>query len=52
MKSVRQPISGYVWRALAPRLVAAGHDVVGLLRERSKVALDPPPLVVERPGER
>jgi uncharacterized protein YbjT (DUF2867 family) len=35
-------ITGYVGSALAPRLVAAGHDVRGYARDPSRVALDVP----------
>src|SRR4051812_8721757 len=33
-------ITGYVGSALAPRLLAAGHEVVGFARDPSRVALD------------
>src|SRR4051812_46063406 len=35
-------ITGYVGSALAPRLLAAGHEVVGLARDPSRVTLDVP----------
>jgi uncharacterized protein YbjT (DUF2867 family) len=35
-------ITGYVGSALAPRLLAAGHDVRGYARDPSRVALDVP----------
>jgi uncharacterized protein YbjT (DUF2867 family) len=35
-------ITGYVGAALAPRLLAAGHDVVGLARRPERVAVDVP----------
>jgi len=35
-------ITGYVGSALAPRLLAAGHDVVGFARDPSRVTLDVP----------
>src|SRR4051812_34381056 len=35
-------ITGYVGSALAPRLLAAGHDVRGYARDPSRVALDLP----------
>src|SRR4051794_802860 len=35
-------ITGYVGSALAPRLLAAGHDVVGYARDPSRVSLDVP----------
>ena len=35
-------ITGYVGAALAPRLLAAGHDVVGYARNPSRVTLDVP----------
>jgi uncharacterized protein YbjT (DUF2867 family) len=35
-------ITGYVGSALAPRLLAAGHDVVGFTRDPSRVTLDVP----------
>ena len=35
-------ITGYVGSALAPRLLAAGHEVVGYARDPSRVTLDVP----------
>ena len=35
-------ITGYVGAALAPRLLAAGHEVVGYARDPSRVTLDVP----------
>src|SRR4051794_18182541 len=35
-------ITGYVGSALAPRLLDAGHEVVGFARDPSRVALDAP----------
>src|SRR3954470_19933122 len=35
-------ITGYVGSALAPRLLAAGHEVVGLARDPSRVTRDVP----------
>src|SRR3954463_13732717 len=42
MKVLVTGITGYVGSAPAPRLLAAGHDVVGYARDPSRVALDVP----------
>jgi uncharacterized protein YbjT (DUF2867 family) len=42
MKTLVTGITGYVGSALAPRLLAAGHDVVGYARDPSRVTLDVP----------
>ncbi|HEY3018660.1 MAG TPA: NAD-dependent epimerase/dehydratase family protein, partial [Solirubrobacteraceae bacterium] len=42
MKILVTGITGYVGAALAPRLLAAGHEVVGYARDRSRVTLDVP----------
>src|SRR3954471_15230336 len=42
MKVLVTGITGYVGSALAPRLIAAGHDVRGFARTPSRVTLDVP----------
>jgi uncharacterized protein YbjT (DUF2867 family) len=42
VKALVTGITGYVGAALAPRLLAAGHDVRGFARDPSKVSLDVP----------
>src|SRR5439155_1004789 len=42
MRTLVTGITGYVGAALAPRLLAAGHAVVGYARDPSRVTLDVP----------